>query len=68
MFQYAKIILAKVSPKKLLFRKELIKNTEWMDECQRFEFYKWCRIKFYHLYPDVLEEVFPDISKAVRFV
>lgn len=67
MLQYAKTILTQVSPWKGLFRKELIKSTEWMNEYERFECYKWCRIKYYHMYPDILEEVFQDIFNAIRF-
>ncbi len=61
-------ILSKVSRKKPLFKQELVKRLERMDEYERFECYKWCRIKFYHLHPDVLEEAFNDIFKAIRFV
>lgn len=68
MLQYAKTVLLQVSPRKLVFRKELEKSTEWMNEYERFECFKWCRIKFYHLYPDVLKEVFPDIFKATMLV
>jgi hypothetical protein len=60
-------ILSKVSRKKPLFKKELKRSLKRMDDHERFECYKWCRNKFYHLHPDVLEEVFKDIFKAITF-
>jgi len=65
---YAKKVLSDASSRKSLFKKQLINSIRYMDEHERFECYKWCRIKFYDRYPEVLEEVFPDIFKAVRFI
>lgn len=68
MLQYTKAILSKLSLRKNLFRKELINRIRRMDERDRFECYKWCRAKYYHLYPDIIEEAFQDIFRAVRFI
>ncbi|WP_297091605.1 hypothetical protein [uncultured Draconibacterium sp.] len=62
MFEYAKVILPKVSFSKQLFRKELSKCINWVEQNQVEELYTWCCNNFNHQYPDVLAEAFSDIA------
>lgn len=62
MFEYAKIILPKVSFSKDLFRKELNKCINWVETDQLHELYTWCYENFNEMYPDVLAEAFKDIA------
>ncbi|MCY1721575.1 hypothetical protein OU798_14560 [Prolixibacteraceae bacterium Z1-6] len=64
---YAQKCLTEASSQKNQFRNELEESIKLMDDHERFEFYKWCRVKYYYLYPDVLEEAFQDIFRAVKF-
>ncbi|MGE4586601.1 MAG: hypothetical protein AB7D05_04590 [Mangrovibacterium sp.] len=59
MIEYAKVILPKVSFSKDLFRKELVKCVNWVeDPVELAELSSWCREEFGQIYPDILEEVF----------
>lgn len=62
MFEYAKIILPKVSFSKDLFRKELNKCIDWVEPDELHELYKWCYENFNEMYPDVLAEAFNTIA------
>lgn len=62
MLEYAKVILPKVSFSRELFRKELIKCIDWVEENQVQELYTWCYQNFQKLYPDVLAEAFAGIA------
>ncbi len=62
MLEYSKIILPKVSFSKELFRKELIKCVNWVEQDEIQELYKWCHENFNEMYPDVLAEVFAEIA------
>ncbi len=68
MFEYAKIILPKVSFSKELFEKELIKCINWVEKSRRRELYEWCYENFNDSYPDVLSRAFgvkvPKLIKA----
>ncbi len=62
MLEYSKIILPKVSFSKQLFRKELNKCVNWVEQDEVPELYKWCYENFNEMYPDVLAEVFAEIA------
>ncbi|MGV8092771.1 MAG: hypothetical protein AB2L24_13020 [Mangrovibacterium sp.] len=59
MLEYAKVILPKITFSKDLFRKELAKCVNWVEEPEELdELVKWCTAKFGKIYPDILKEVF----------
>lgn len=62
MLEYAKVILPKVSFSKELFRKELIKCINWVEEHELNELYEWCSENFKEIYPDVLSEAFAGVA------
>ena len=62
MFEYAKIILPKVSFSKELFQKELIKCINWIDPEDLYQFRKWCYFNFKEIYPDILEKELENIA------
>lgn len=62
MLEYAKNILPKVSFSRELFRKELNKCIDWLDEDQVVELYNWCNKKFKKKYPKILSEAFAGIA------
>ena len=62
MLEYAKVILPKVSFSRELFRKELVKCIDWVEENQVQELYAWCYQNFQKMYPDVLAEAFAGIA------
>ena len=62
MFEYAKVILPKVSFSKELFSKELSKCINWVEPDQLQNLRNWCYENFKEMYPDVLAEAFADIA------
>ncbi|WP_319269887.1 hypothetical protein [uncultured Draconibacterium sp.] len=62
MFEYAKVILPKVSFSKELFSKELAKCINWVEPDQLQNLRNWCYENFKEMYPDVLAEAFADIA------
>ena len=62
MFEYAKIILPKVSFSKELFSKELNKCIRWVEKDQIHELYVWCYENFNEMYPDILSKAFAGIA------
>ena len=62
MFEYAKVILPKVSFSKELFRKELSKCINWVEPDQLHNLRNWCFENFKEMYPDVLAEAFANIA------
>ncbi|MGV8135562.1 MAG: hypothetical protein AB2L20_10135 [Mangrovibacterium sp.] len=59
MLEYAKVILPKICFSKDLFRKELTKCVNWVEEPGEMdELIKWCTAKFGKLYPEILNDVF----------
>jgi len=62
MLEYAKVILPKVSFSKELFRKELHKCINWVEENELNELYEWCSENFNGIYPDVLSEAFAGVA------
>lgn len=59
MLEYAKVILPKICFSKDLFRKELTKCVNWVEEPGELdELIRWCTAKFGKLYPEILNEVF----------
>ncbi len=62
MFEYAKVILPKVSFSKQLFRKELLKCISWVEKGEIEDLRNWCFENFGEIYPDILEEVFSGIA------
>lgn len=41
MLEHQKIILASISDNKLLFKKELMKSTNWLNPEELLELYQW---------------------------
>jgi hypothetical protein len=62
MLEYAKIILPKVSFSRELFKKELNKCINWVEQDQRLELMDWSHQHFNDLYPDILAEAFAGIA------
>lgn len=62
MLEYAKVILPKVSFSRELFRKELSKCIDWVEQDQLQELYNWCFQKFQKMYPDILAKAFAGIA------
>ena len=62
MFEYAKVILPKVSFSKELFSKELSKCINWVEPDQLQNLRNWCYENFKEMYPDVLADAFADIA------
>ena len=62
MFEYAKIILPKVSFSSVLFEKELNKCIKWVDQNERHDLYIWCCEKFHGMYPEILSRSFAGIA------
>lgn len=59
MNEYAKVILPKVSFSRDLFRKELSKCVNWVEDSNELnELMEWCHENFGEMYPELLDEVF----------
>ncbi len=58
MLEYAKILLPKVSFSSYLFKKELNKCIDWLDDEQVQELHDWCNANFKHIYPKIISEAF----------
>jgi hypothetical protein len=58
MIEYAKVILPKVSFSRELFRKELAKCINWVNDSEIDSLREWCYEKFGNLYPDILKSAF----------
>jgi len=68
MFEYAKIILPKVSFSRELFEKELNKCIKWVDKSERHDFYIWCYENFHEMYPEILSRSFAGIAAYTNIV
>ncbi len=62
MFEYAKIILPKVSFSRELFEKELIKCINWVEKDRRQELFTWCYENFNEVYPNIISRAFAGIA------
>jgi len=62
MFEYATVILPKVSFSKELFQKELVKCINWVEAPDLEKLKKWCHENFGEMYPDVLSHVFTEVA------
>lgn len=62
MFEYAKIILPKVSFSRELFQKELKKCINWIEPNNLQQFRRWCYANFKEIYPDILEKELANIA------
>ena len=58
MIEYAKVILPKVSFSRELFRKELAKCINWVNDSEIVSLKEWCYENFSELYPDILKSAF----------
>ncbi len=58
MFEYARVILPKVSFSRELFRKELVKCINWVGDSEINSLREWCIENFMEMYPDILTEAF----------
>ena len=62
MLEYAKIILPKVSFSRELFRKELNKCINWVEQGQLQELSNWCFKNFNNIYHDILIDEFSNVA------
>ncbi|MGQ8337114.1 hypothetical protein ACUNWD_11235 [Sunxiuqinia sp. A32] len=62
MFEYAKVILPKVSFSRDLFRKELTKCINWVEPTELNDLREWCEENFGEMYPEILTDVFSTIA------
>ncbi len=59
LIEFIKNVLVKVSFDRELFRKELKKSIQWLDNtAERILLYQWCTTNFGGQYPDVIQEAF----------
>ncbi len=58
MIEYAKVILPKVSFSRELFRKELTKCINWVNDSEISSLKEWCYENFADIYPDILKSAF----------
>ncbi|WP_372773841.1 hypothetical protein [Mangrovibacterium sp.] len=59
MFEYAKVLLPKVSFSQELFRKELRKCLAWLDnDAERQALRQWCKLNFEDQYPEIQFDLF----------
>lgn len=63
MFELSKNILGKVSFDEMLFRKELVKATKWIEPDEKVLLMMWCYTTFGHCYEEAITEVFSNIIK-----
>ena len=62
MLDFCKKVLLKVSFDEKLFRKELLKATNWLKSEKDVGLLKtWCLANFGHVYHDVILEVFEQV-------
>lgn len=64
MMEFSKQVLEKVSFDKLLFRKELIKARNWVNQRDQLVLKAWCLATFGHMYKDVIMEVFKTTMRT----
>ena len=60
MFEYAKLILWKVSLQKNLFKNKLISIVNRIDRSDLSKLKAYCYAKYYDMYPEVLDEIFVE--------
>ena len=58
MFEVQKKVLKGVCNDQQLFKKELIKSHAWLNSRELKELKAWVIKEFYHLYPEIINEVF----------
>jgi hypothetical protein len=58
MIEYAKVILPKVSFSRELFRKELTKCINWVNDSEISNLKDWCYENFRDVYSDILDSAF----------
>jgi len=58
MLEFCKDILLKVSFNRKLFKKELTKSVNWLNEREQLMLRSWCIATFGNLYKDVIVEAF----------
>ncbi len=64
MMEFSKQVLEKVSFDQLLFRKELIKARNWVNQRDQLVLKAWCLATFGHMYKDVIMEVFKTTMRT----
>lgn len=63
MNEYAKVILPKVSFSRDLFRKELAKCVNWVEQPDEMDdLIKWCYENFGEMYPEILNQIFSQTA------
>lgn len=62
--EFSKQVLEKVSFDQLLFRKELIKARNWVNQRDQLVLKAWCLATFGHMYKDVIMEVFKTTMRT----
>lgn len=60
MFEYAKLILWKVSVQKNLFKNKLVSIVNLTDRNEFSRLKKYCYAKYYDMYPEIIDEIFKE--------
>jgi hypothetical protein len=58
MLEHQKLILAKLSHDKSMFRKEIIKSFRWLKSYEIIQLHRWLRDNFRRKHADTIQEVF----------
>lgn len=57
MLEHQKIVLRGVSDNRYLFRKELLKSINWLNDKDLKEFNRWVYDNFYQEQPEIISEL-----------
>ena len=60
MLKHQKTVLKGVRNNRILFKKELIKSLQWLNNRELSQLIKWVRENFYREYAEVIREVFKN--------
>lgn len=58
MLEHQKILLMNSVHDFNMFRKELVKSLNWLDQFERQKLYLWLRDKYWNTHSDLIETVF----------
>jgi hypothetical protein len=58
MLEHQKTILINLVNDKVMFRKELMKSINWLDQIEQQKLYLWLKERFSNTYYDLIETIF----------
>jgi hypothetical protein len=61
MLEFSKSVLQKVSFDHLLFKKELTKSIQWINEADAKDLREWCLEMYGNKYSDIIQQAFESI-------